>query len=198
MYPAEIATRAPPISRRSQIRPRKTAEMIGLRDMSHDLMRTLLESLSAKLEQIIIHDIKDSTFFAKLVVRTNGEVQEIDARPSDGIALALRMRAALELALGWAEEVALDEGGHGSKSLTSRKSKWRNGSDAGGGLGREVRRQRAVGGDAGSDGGDLRVGRRNRPLMRDTAVRELAADRHRRGSSRDPASCRVHGRHRPG
>src|SRR5665213_1851044 len=57
------------------------------RPLSHDLMRTLLESLSAKLEQIVIRDIKDSTFFAKLIVRTNGEVQEIDARPSDGIAL---------------------------------------------------------------------------------------------------------------
>src|SRR6202049_5288658 len=40
------------------------------RPLSHDLMRTLLESLSAKLEQIVIHDIKDSTFFAKLIVRT--------------------------------------------------------------------------------------------------------------------------------
>src|SRR3984885_13130476 len=63
------------------------------RPLSHDLMRTLLESLSAKLEQIVIHDIKDSTFFAKLIVRTNGEVKEIDARPSDSMALALRMQA---------------------------------------------------------------------------------------------------------
>ena len=63
------------------------------RPLSHDLMRNLLESLSAKLEQIVIHDIKEATFYAKLIVRTNGEVQEIDARPSDGIALALRMHA---------------------------------------------------------------------------------------------------------
>ncbi|MEO6991131.1 MAG: bifunctional nuclease family protein [Candidatus Baltobacteraceae bacterium] len=63
------------------------------RPLSHDLMRTMLESLHASLEQIVIHDIKDSTFFAKLVVRTNGSTQEIDARPSDGIALALRMQA---------------------------------------------------------------------------------------------------------
>ncbi|MBV8364697.1 MAG: bifunctional nuclease family protein, partial [Candidatus Eremiobacteraeota bacterium] len=47
----------------------------------------------ARLEQIVIHDIRESTFFAKLVIRTNGELQEIDARPSDGIALALRMQA---------------------------------------------------------------------------------------------------------
>jgi bifunctional DNase/RNase len=63
------------------------------RPLSHDLMRTMLESLDAKLEQIIIHDIKESTFYAKLVVRSNGDTQEIDARPSDGIALALRMHA---------------------------------------------------------------------------------------------------------
>jgi hypothetical protein len=75
------------------------------RPLSHDLMRTLLESLSAKLEQIVIHDIKDSTFFAKLIIRTNGEVQEIDARPSDGIALALRMHAPIFVS----DKIALEE-----------------------------------------------------------------------------------------
>ena len=75
------------------------------RPLSHDLMRTLLESLSAKLEQIVIHDIKDSTFFAKLVVRTDGETQEIDARPSDGIALALRMQAPIFVS----DRIALEE-----------------------------------------------------------------------------------------
>ncbi len=63
------------------------------RPLSHDLMRNILESLDAQLEQVVIHDIRESTFFAKLVVRRNGELQEIDARPSDGIALALRMSA---------------------------------------------------------------------------------------------------------
>ena len=63
------------------------------RPLSHDLMRNILQSLETSLEQVIIHDIKDSTFYAKLVLRTDGELQEIDARPSDGIALALRMKA---------------------------------------------------------------------------------------------------------
>ena len=75
------------------------------RPLSHDLMRALLEAQHAKLEQIVIHDIKDSTFFAKLVVRTNGEVQEIDARPSDGIALALRMQAPIYVT----DKIALEE-----------------------------------------------------------------------------------------
>ncbi len=63
------------------------------RPLSHDLMRNILESLETALEQVIIHDIKDSTFYAKLILRCDGELQEIDARPSDGIALALRMKA---------------------------------------------------------------------------------------------------------
>jgi len=75
------------------------------RPLSHDLMRALLESQHAKLEQIVIHDIKDSTFFAKLIVKTNGETQEIDARPSDGIALALRMQAPIYVS----DKIVLEE-----------------------------------------------------------------------------------------
>jgi bifunctional DNase/RNase len=75
------------------------------RPLSHDLMRSMLETLNAKLEQIIIHDIKDATFFAKLVVRTNGSTQEIDARPSDCIALALRMHAPIFVT----DKIALEE-----------------------------------------------------------------------------------------
>jgi hypothetical protein len=54
------------------------------RPLSHDLMRTMLRSLHATLEQVVIHDIKDSTFFAKLVVRQKGNTQEIDAREREG------------------------------------------------------------------------------------------------------------------
>jgi uncharacterized protein len=63
------------------------------RPLSHDLMRSILETLDARLEQVVIHDIKDSTFFAKLIVRCDGDLSEIDARPSDAIALALRAQA---------------------------------------------------------------------------------------------------------
>src|SRR5579875_3524295 len=75
------------------------------RPLSHDLMRNILESLDTSLEQVIIHDIKDSTFFAKLILRTDGDLQEIDARPSDGIALALRMQAPIYVS----DKIALEE-----------------------------------------------------------------------------------------
>ncbi len=75
------------------------------RPLTHDLMRTVFETLQARLEQVVIHDIRESTFFAKLIVRTNGEVQEIDARPSDGIALALRMSAPIYVS----DKIVLEE-----------------------------------------------------------------------------------------
>ena len=75
------------------------------RPLTHDLMRNVLETLDAHLEQVVIHDIRESTFFAKLVVRTNGELQEIDARPSDGIALALRMSAPIYVS----DKIVLEE-----------------------------------------------------------------------------------------
>ena len=75
------------------------------RPLSHDLMRSILETLDASLEQVIIHDIRDSTFFAKLMVRTDGEIEEIDARPSDGIALALRMKAPIYVS----DKIVLEE-----------------------------------------------------------------------------------------
>ncbi|MEO9169826.1 MAG: bifunctional nuclease family protein [Candidatus Baltobacteraceae bacterium] len=75
------------------------------RPLSHDLMRSILETLEATLEQVIIHDIRDSTFFAKLVIRSDGELQEIDARPSDGIALALRMQTPIYIS----DKIILEE-----------------------------------------------------------------------------------------
>lgn len=83
------------------------------RPLSHDLMRSILESLNATLEQVIIHDIKDSTFFAKLMVRSNGELQEIDARPSDGIALALRVKAPIYVT----DKIVLEESSSEKKGV---------------------------------------------------------------------------------
>ena len=61
------------------------------RPMSHDLMKSLLETCDMKLQEIRIHDIIDGTFHAKILLNnTNGEILLVDARPSDAIALSLR------------------------------------------------------------------------------------------------------------
>ncbi len=57
------------------------------RPLTHDLMASIITELGAELEKIVINDLRDHTFFAQLVVRTNGRVVEIDSRPSDAIAL---------------------------------------------------------------------------------------------------------------
>jgi bifunctional DNase/RNase len=91
------------------------------RPLSHDLMRSLIETLHAKLEHIVIHDIKDSTFFAKLVVRSNGDTQEIDARPSDGIALALRMQAPIYVS----DKIVLEEAAPDKKTEVEELQRFR-------------------------------------------------------------------------
>jgi hypothetical protein len=59
------------------------------RPMTHDLLANVIEELSAELERIVINDLKDHTFYAKLVIRQQGELVEVDSRPSDAIALGI-------------------------------------------------------------------------------------------------------------
>ncbi len=59
------------------------------RPMTHDLAASLIESLASELEQIVISDLKDHTFYATLVIRQDGRLIEVDARPSDAIALGV-------------------------------------------------------------------------------------------------------------
>jgi bifunctional DNase/RNase len=63
------------------------------RPMTHDLFSTALGELDAELVKIEVVEMKDSTFFAKVVLRRDGEEVSLDARPSDAIALALRAKA---------------------------------------------------------------------------------------------------------
>lgn len=59
------------------------------RPMTHDLLANTLRALSAELERIVINDLKDQTFYAKLIIRHHGELIEVDSRPSDAIALGI-------------------------------------------------------------------------------------------------------------
>lgn len=62
------------------------------RPMTHDLLRNLLAGLDARLERVIISDLKDGTFYAYLELLRNGEVVFVDARPSDALALSIRTK----------------------------------------------------------------------------------------------------------
>ncbi len=65
-------------------------KMPAQRPMTHDLTRNLIRHLNARLERVVITEIKDDTFHAVLCLNQDGEPVMIDARPSDAIALALR------------------------------------------------------------------------------------------------------------
>jgi bifunctional DNase/RNase len=61
------------------------------RPMTHDLIKAIVENLGANVNEIIITELKDNTFFAKIILEVASLTNEIDARPSDAIAVALRV-----------------------------------------------------------------------------------------------------------
>ncbi len=63
------------------------------RPLTHDLMKNLLESLDAKVSRVVVTELRENTYYAKIGLQLDGKKREIDARPSDAIALALRMNA---------------------------------------------------------------------------------------------------------
>ncbi len=76
------------------------------RPMTHDLLRNLIEQLGGRVAYIVVNDLANDTFFARIVLDVNGETMEIDSRPSDAIALAVRVEAPI-----YAEETVLDRAG---------------------------------------------------------------------------------------
>jgi bifunctional DNase/RNase len=61
--------------------------------MTHDLIKNILESLEAKVAKIMVNDLRENTFFAEIHLRVGGSEITVDSRPSDAIALALRVGA---------------------------------------------------------------------------------------------------------
>ena len=74
------------------------------RPMTHDLLNDLLEQLDAKCERVSVTELRDNTFYASITISVNGSEIEIDSRPSDAIALAVRCQAPI-----FAAEEVIDE-----------------------------------------------------------------------------------------
>ncbi|GAB4437266.1 MAG: bifunctional nuclease family protein [Anaerolineae bacterium] len=68
------------------------------RPLTHDLLRSVTEQMGGKISHIVVTELKNDTFYANIVMDLNGENIEIDARPSDAIALAVRVDAPLFVA----------------------------------------------------------------------------------------------------
>jgi bifunctional DNase/RNase len=71
------------------------ADMEFARPLTHDLLCSVLRGLGGAVQKVIITRVESSTYYAELIVRRNGEVFSLDARPSDSIAVALRVEASI-------------------------------------------------------------------------------------------------------
>ena len=76
------------------------------RPLTHDLLVNIVEELGAELDSVLITDLRDSTYYARLRVKREGELVEIDARPSDAIAVAVTCEPPLPI---YVTEEVLDE-----------------------------------------------------------------------------------------
>jgi bifunctional DNase/RNase len=82
---------------------RKIAAESTARPLTHDLIRSILDSLGARLTRVVVDDLRNSTFHAKLHLEHNGQTIPIDCRPSDAIALAVATHVPI-----FVEEAVLD------------------------------------------------------------------------------------------
>jgi len=78
------------------------------RPMTHDLLSELLEQMEAKCERVSVTELRDNTFFAQITISMNGSQLEIDSRPSDALALAVRTEAPIFAAEDVIEESAIE------------------------------------------------------------------------------------------
>ncbi len=98
------------------------------RPMTHDLLRNVLADLKAAVEKIVVSDLKDNTFYALIYLRIGGELVAVDSRPSDAIALALRVPAPI-----YVEDSVIDNAkrldSSSDRGDSERLTKWLEGLD---------------------------------------------------------------------
>jgi len=76
------------------------------RPLTHDLLRTVIDTLGGSVQHVLVNDLHNDTFYAKINIQTNGTTKEIDCRPSDAVALAVRAQVPI-----FVEESVLEKAG---------------------------------------------------------------------------------------
>jgi bifunctional DNase/RNase len=98
-------------------------QMTTPRPMTHDLLKNVLAELDTRVDRVVINDLRDNTFFARIHLVQKDSALSIDSRPSDAIALALRSHAEI-----FVEEDVLERSRHlhaeGSEQDPDRIRKW--------------------------------------------------------------------------
>ena len=94
------------------------------RPMTHDLIKNILDGLDASINHIFVSELKDNTFYALISVNIGGTNVDIDARPSDAIAVALRVNAPILVSTKVIEEARTFDISPGAK--LEDKDQWKN------------------------------------------------------------------------
>jgi bifunctional DNase/RNase len=84
----------------------KLQDLTVPRPLTHDLLKTVIDSLGGAVEHILVNDLQNDTFYAKISIKNGGDAKEIDCRPSDAVALAVRAQVPI-----FVEESVLDKAG---------------------------------------------------------------------------------------
>ena len=77
-----------------------------VRPLTHDLLRNVIETLGGRVQYVLVNDVANDTFFARIILDVDGRTVEIDSRPSDAIALAVRTESPI-----YADETVLARAG---------------------------------------------------------------------------------------
>jgi len=88
------------------------------RPLTHDLLKNIIESLNTKVDKVYIHSLKENTFYATIFLNINDKILEIDSRPSDAMALALRTQSPIYVDSQILEEAGFVEEYNAEEELT--------------------------------------------------------------------------------
>ncbi|MBN1679326.1 MAG: bifunctional nuclease family protein [Anaerolineae bacterium] len=84
----------------------KLQNMAPERPLTHDLLRSMVSEMGGEVKHIVVNDLRQDTFYAQIVVEQNGQTRNIDSRPSDAIALAVRLDVSI-----YVEESVMERAG---------------------------------------------------------------------------------------
>ncbi|HLF03713.1 MAG TPA: bifunctional nuclease family protein [Dehalococcoidia bacterium] len=84
----------------------KLQDLAVPRPLTHDLLRAVIDSLGGTIKHVLVNDLQNDTFYAKIIIQVDGSEKEIDSRPSDAMALAVRAQVPI-----FAAETVMDKAG---------------------------------------------------------------------------------------
>lgn len=90
------------------------------RPLTHDLLKQIIDNLGGSVNEVIINELRENTFYAKIVLDVSGLTNEIDARPSDAIALSVRTQTPIYVAESVLETAGFIPSEEGEKEITKK------------------------------------------------------------------------------